>query len=204
MAHNPYGIQQLVKSHCLRLFSADLLQAAVRQFRANLSPTQAADLLKHSSNNLDATTILAFTAEVDKVSANRRSRCVSSRLFGILQSVQEFSSIADTLVSSHPEIAALVLGSLKLTILVLHAFMFITTLLTYLRLLIISYPSSTNYRKSSSGSVVVAPDIQSINSSSPILYGFKRLCVHFSRQLLTSARRPFNLSISQVYSSFTY
>ncbi len=52
------------------------------------------------------------------MNATRRSRCVSSRLFGILQSVQDFSTIADTFVSSHPEIAALVWGTVKFTILV--------------------------------------------------------------------------------------
>jgi hypothetical protein len=93
----------------------------VREFQANLTPTQTAELLERSRSNLDATAILAFTAQIDKVNASRRSRCVSSRLFGILQSVQEFSGIADTFVSAHPEIAALVLGSLKVTILVLPA-----------------------------------------------------------------------------------
>lgn len=93
----------------------------MREFQANLTPTQTAELLEQSRSNLDATAILAFTAHIDKVNASRRSRCVSSRLFGILQSVQEFSGIADTFVSAHPEIAALVLGSLKVTILVLPA-----------------------------------------------------------------------------------
>lgn len=93
----------------------------MREFQANLTPTQTAELLEQSRSNLDATAILAFTAQIDKVNASRRSRCVSSRLFGILQSVQEFSGIADTFVSAHPEIAALVLGSLKVTILVLPA-----------------------------------------------------------------------------------
>ena len=91
----------------------------MREFRASLTPTQDTVLLAHSSTDLDATTILGFTAEINKINANRRSRCVSSRLFDILQSVKEFSDIADTFVSAHPDIAALVRGSLKFTILVL-------------------------------------------------------------------------------------
>jgi hypothetical protein len=98
-------------------FSADALSAAVTKFRAGLTPAQASELSKQSSKP-NTTSILAFTAEIDKVNADRRSRCVSSRLFGILQSVKEFSDVADTFVSAHPEIAALVWGSLKLTILV--------------------------------------------------------------------------------------
>jgi hypothetical protein len=37
-------------------------------------------------------------------------------LHSVLQSVREFSAVIDTFVSSHPEIAALVWGGLKLTI----------------------------------------------------------------------------------------
>jgi hypothetical protein len=121
MAHNTYEIETSRTSQCLPRFRTDPLQTAVHQFRASLSPTQTADLITHSNNSSDATSILSFTAEIDKVNASRRSRCVSSRLFGILQSVQEFSGIADTFVSAHPEVAALVLGTLKLTILVLYA-----------------------------------------------------------------------------------
>jgi hypothetical protein len=95
----------------------DVLATAVRQFQARLEPTQNARLLARSSKP-DATSILAFTAEVDSINAHRRSRCVSSRLFGALQSVQDFTTIADTFVSAHPEIAALVWGCVKFTILV--------------------------------------------------------------------------------------
>jgi hypothetical protein len=93
------------------------LEAAVSDFQAVLTPAQKAQLLA-SSTKPDATAILSFTAEVDRVNAHRRSRCVSSRLFGVLQSVQDFSNIVDTFVSSNPNIAALVWGSLKFTILV--------------------------------------------------------------------------------------
>lgn len=96
----------------------DPLATAVNEFKAVLTPAQQLDLFKYSSKP-DASSILIFTAEVDKVNANRRSRCVSSRLFGILQSVKDFLNIVDTFVSSNPAIAALVWGSLKFTILVL-------------------------------------------------------------------------------------
>jgi hypothetical protein len=82
-----------------------------------LSPAQKLLLLEDSSKP-DATSILKFTAEIDSVNAHRRSRCVSSRLFGMLQSIQDFSTIADTFISAHPDIAALVWGTVKFTILV--------------------------------------------------------------------------------------
>jgi hypothetical protein len=100
-----------------RTQGVDALAAAVCQFQAQLEPTQNAQLLAYSSKP-DATSILTFTAEVDCINAHRRSRCVSSRLFGVLQSLQDFSTIADTFVSAHPEIAALVWGCVKFTILV--------------------------------------------------------------------------------------
>jgi len=99
--------------------SSELLVAAVREFQDILTPTQNAQLLAHTTKP-DTIAILTFTAEVDRVNAHRRSRCVSSRLFGILQSVQDFSTIVETFVSSHPDIAALVWGTLKFTILAVN------------------------------------------------------------------------------------
>ena len=64
--------------------------AAVSYFQAGLESTQNVQLLAHSGKP-DATSILAFTAEVDCINAHRRSGCVSSRLFGMLQSVQDFT-----------------------------------------------------------------------------------------------------------------
>lgn len=96
---------------------SDPLPGAIREFQAILSTTQKGQLLAQSTKP-DATSILAFTAEVDKVNADRRSRCVSSRLFGILQSIQDYTSIVDTFVSAHPEIAALLWGTIKFTVLV--------------------------------------------------------------------------------------
>jgi hypothetical protein len=104
------------------------LTLAIREFQGSLSKEENAALLAHSSTGLDAMGILSFTAEIDRVNANRRSRCVSSRLFGVLESVQEFSGIADTMVSSNPDIAALVWGSLKFALLVIACSKCILTL----------------------------------------------------------------------------
>ncbi|EPE29754.1 hypothetical protein GLAREA_00914 [Glarea lozoyensis ATCC 20868] len=100
--------------------TANPLSLAIREFQGSLSREENAALLTHSSTGLDATGILSFTAEIDRVNANRRSRCVSSRLFGVLESVQAFSGIADTFISSHSEIAALVWGSVKFALLAIN------------------------------------------------------------------------------------
>lgn len=93
------------------------LQVALREFQNVLNPDQKAQLLALNTTP-DAAAVIAFTAEVDEENAKRSSRCVASRLCDVLQSVQQFSSVVETFVSSHPEIAALVWGSIKLTILV--------------------------------------------------------------------------------------
>ncbi|KAG9251495.1 uncharacterized protein F5Z01DRAFT_267855 [Emericellopsis atlantica] len=61
---------------------------------------------------------MIFTAQLQQEHQLRKGRGVAARLISVLQSVQAFSSIVDTLVSSKPDIAALVWGSVKLALLV--------------------------------------------------------------------------------------
>ncbi|KAI0006553.1 hypothetical protein F4779DRAFT_557782 [Xylariaceae sp. FL0662B] len=76
----------------------------------------------------DAGTMMVFTAELDLASRSRKGSSVSSKLHRVLLSVRNFCSlisgprpggVIDTFVSSHPEIAALVWGSVKLTMLII-------------------------------------------------------------------------------------
>jgi hypothetical protein len=66
----------------------------------------------------DASAALVFTAKLDASDSTRRGRSIGARVYSMLQSVQQFSAIVDTFVSSHPVVAALVWGSVKLTVLV--------------------------------------------------------------------------------------
>ena len=93
------------------------LVAALTDFQNALSAEQKAKLLA-ANDAPDATAVLQFTAEIDRSNARRRSRCVASRLQKTLESVQQFTTIVDTFVSSSPAIAALVWGIFKVTILV--------------------------------------------------------------------------------------
>lgn len=95
----------------------DPLQEALQDFQNSLTPSQKTEffLLKTLP---DATTVVTFTAQLDRENAKRNSRCVASRLMGVLQSIQQFSSIVDTFVQANPAIAALVWGSVRFTILV--------------------------------------------------------------------------------------
>ena len=68
----------------------------------------------------DASAALIFTAKLDASNTTRRGRSIGARAYSILQSVQQFSAIVDTFVSSHPDVAALLWGSVKITLLVRH------------------------------------------------------------------------------------
>ena len=96
----------------------DPIVTAVNDFQNSLNGTQQAELLAiHGATPPDANAVLAFTAEVDRTHQRRQSRCVASRLHGTLQSVQQFTDVVSTFVSSNPAIAALVWGSIRFTIL---------------------------------------------------------------------------------------
>lgn len=86
-------------------------------FQNVLNPDQKRRLLALRTAP-DAGAVFVLTAEIDNENARRRSRCVASRLFGFLESVQQFATVVDTFVSSKPGIAALVWGSVKLALLV--------------------------------------------------------------------------------------
>src|SRR3569833_4709540 len=93
------------------------LQEAIQDFQTILSNDQRQEL-RRPRGVPDADTVLIFTAELDSRNRTRKGRSIASNLYSVLQSVRDFSAIVDTFVSSHPEIAALVWASVRLTMLV--------------------------------------------------------------------------------------
>ncbi|KAL8732018.1 MAG: hypothetical protein Q9181_004084 [Wetmoreana brouardii] len=65
----------------------------------------------------DAMAAINFTTLLDRDRSNRSRQCMGPRLITFLESVQHFSGVADTFVSSHPELAALVWGGVKVALL---------------------------------------------------------------------------------------
>ncbi|KAH8205298.1 hypothetical protein TruAng_000545 [Truncatella angustata] len=63
--------------------------------------------------NADA--VLVFTAQLDSVNRSRRGQSYASRVHSFLSSVRSFCGVVDTFASVKPEVAALVWGSVKLT-----------------------------------------------------------------------------------------
>ncbi|KAF6787047.1 ankyrin repeat-containing protein [Colletotrichum sojae] len=91
------------------------LEDAVNEFRKVLTDDQRSELQKLKTIP-DADAVLVFTAQLDRSTTQRNCPNKGTRLISILQFVRESSVIIDTFVSSHPEIAALVWGGVKLTI----------------------------------------------------------------------------------------
>lgn len=93
------------------------LNAALRNFESVLN-TDEKKKLRDIKAIPDADAAILFTARLDQANAERRGVSLGSRVYSVLLSVQQFANVVGTFVSSHPEIAALVWGSMQLTMLV--------------------------------------------------------------------------------------
>lgn len=97
------------------------LRKAMHDFEKILSKEERKEYL--AQKEPDAVAAINLATLIDKNS--KRCWCMGSRLTSFLQSILQFSTVlsstADTFVSSHPEIAALVWGGVKLALIVLLA-----------------------------------------------------------------------------------
>lgn len=95
--------------------TTDALSDAIDPFQNCLEPEQKArlDAIKAVP---DAHAVAELTYQLDQENAKRQSRCVAARISPLLESVQQFAGIVETFVSSNPQIAALVWGSIKLVL----------------------------------------------------------------------------------------
>ena len=92
------------------------LVQAIHDYETILSDEDRSQL--HSQDLPNATAAINLTTRIDRQCSSRRSQCMGPRLITFLESVQQFSGVVDTFVSSHPEVAALVWGGVKFTLLV--------------------------------------------------------------------------------------
>ncbi|PMB65245.1 hypothetical protein BM221_008601 [Beauveria bassiana] len=93
------------------------LQVAIQEFQSILTDGQR-HKLRTIGTIRDAQSVMIFTAQLEHENRLAGRPGVSNRLSTVLESVQAFAGVVGTFVSSHPEIAALVWGSVKLTMLV--------------------------------------------------------------------------------------
>ncbi|KAL0633009.1 hypothetical protein Q9L58_008115 [Maublancomyces gigas] len=93
------------------------LEQALANFHCILTPEELSNLPVTSP---DALSMVKLTAEIDAKGKNRTLRRCGSYFDSLLESIMLYSGVADTLVSSNPQIAALVWGSVKIVILAAH------------------------------------------------------------------------------------
>ena len=112
----------LVHSTVARLQPAIALNVALSDFEAILTDEQKARFATSAAPDANAAVKLAI--EIDHDNTSREGRCLGTRLVRFLESVQQFSGIVGTFVSSSPQIAALVWGGVRLSLLVVSNFAF--------------------------------------------------------------------------------
>ena len=94
------------------------LLAALDDFKTVLTDEQKRQL--SATIKPDATDAIRVATQIDQENTNRWGRCLGPRLVSFLESVQQFSKVVDTFVSSNPEIAALLWGGVRLSLLLVN------------------------------------------------------------------------------------
>jgi hypothetical protein len=95
------------------------LAQALSEYEAILTDDQKAKLRTyHGQPPPGATDVMRLTAEIDRENSHRKGRrCVGPRLTNVLQAVQQFSTIVDTMVGgSQSQIACAIWGVVKMSI----------------------------------------------------------------------------------------
>ena len=93
------------------------LTQALHDYEKILSDEDKSQL--HSQGLPDASAAINLTTQIDRNCSSRRRQCMGPRLITFLESIQQFTQVVDVFVSSHPEVAALVWGGVKLALLVI-------------------------------------------------------------------------------------
>ena len=94
------------------------LQTAIRSLESVLSDDERVQLRNQGLPH--ATAALNLTTRIDRQCGLQRRQCLGTRLTTVLESVQQFSTVADTFINAHPEVAALVWGAVKFSLLVIQ------------------------------------------------------------------------------------
>ena len=91
------------------------LEAALDEFRQNLSSEQKAEFESATNQVPTAEEVVLLSNEIKVKSLTRKSHVLAKRMRVLLESVQQYSTIGDTASSIHP-IAGLVWLSLKIVV----------------------------------------------------------------------------------------
>ncbi|KAH9234423.1 hypothetical protein K456DRAFT_1738261 [Colletotrichum gloeosporioides 23] len=167
------------------------LENALKAFQKALTIDERKRLQEEMDVSCDASQVIAFTAGLDVVDPNRRGRSIATRLHSILETVQRFSEVVGIYVSSHPEIAALVWGSVRLAFTVLANFTsFFQTFSELLNGFDTLLPQFKEYQ-------VLFPEYLPLRNS---VYDFHSAIISCCTQVISSTRRTWS---QQAWASFT-
>lgn len=93
------------------------LDQALAEYEAILSDEDKIQF--HNQGVPDSMAAIRFTILIDSKCNDRRRQCMGPRLITFLESIQHFSGVVDTFVSSKPQVAALLWGGVKMALLVI-------------------------------------------------------------------------------------
>ncbi|KAF4875296.1 Vegetative incompatibility protein HET-E-1 [Colletotrichum siamense] len=156
------------------------LENALNAFRDVLTADEREKLKVEMNVSRDPSQVIAFTAGLDLMDPNRRGKSIATRLHSILQTVQQFSQVVDTYVSSNPEIAALVWGSLTQQVLA-NFTSFFQTFSDLLDGFDALTPQFKEYQ-------ILFPDSLSLRNS---IYDFHTAIISCCTQVISSTRRTW-------------
>jgi hypothetical protein len=97
------------------------LQDALSDFQSKLGIEDRVEFDKQvpvPGSPPDAAAVINLVTILDQANRERKGRCFASRLHVILESINQFSLVVSTFVSSNPATAALVWGSVQFTLVV--------------------------------------------------------------------------------------
>lgn len=100
------------------LRSTTNLDTALDEFHHSLSSDQKIEFESATNQIPSAEAVVLLTDEINKKNSARKSHVFANRMRGLLETVQQYSKIADTATSANP-IAALVWSSVKIVVLVM-------------------------------------------------------------------------------------
>ncbi|KXJ93423.1 hypothetical protein Micbo1qcDRAFT_203500 [Microdochium bolleyi] len=78
---------------------------------SNILAVDQREVLRNCPLEQDVDKVMVFTVELDQKAKSMKGRSVATRLHAVLEAMFLFTTMVDTFVSSHPEVAALVRGS---------------------------------------------------------------------------------------------
>ncbi|KAF5245908.1 hypothetical protein FAUST_1495 [Fusarium austroamericanum] len=168
------------------------LETAVARFQAHLKDDERKKLQGLKATPHDIQAVIIFTAELDRSDPKRRGKSVATRLSSFLQTIQQFFPAIDTFVSSNPELAALIWGSVRLTFVILSNF--VSYFESFVELL---HGFSSLYSRFSEYQLLFKTSTELRDS----ICQFNTTIISCCEQIVTLAHRPTMTQIAKAFTS---